>query len=233
MTRTPSKKRVPKQTSKKVSSRSSHATWAEAAFEASVGPRAGTDLKEVLFARSAYALLALVREMPESVVRTALAAPTALGSMARLVAEGAVLAPGAEAAEPLAASYARSAERRRRVIERAGGEIGATDVGALLGISRQAVDKRRGEGKLLAIRSPSGDYRYPSAQFTSDGGVVPHLAEWLAACGWRDEWMQLQLLVGRPGTLGGRTVCEALASGDPALVDEALRLARTAGEQGG
>ncbi len=216
-----------------VPTRSSPATWAEAAFEASVGPRRGTDLKEVLFARSAYALLALVREMPDSVVRTALAAPTALGSMARLVADGAVLAPGVEAAEPLAASYARSVERRRRVLERAGGEIGATDVGALLGISRQAVDKRRSEGKLLAIRSPSGDYRYPSAQFTADGGVVPHLAKWLAECGWRNEWMQLQLLVATPGTLGGRTVCEALASGNDALVEEALRLAQTAGEQGG
>ena len=233
MARSPSRKRIPKQTSKVVSSRSSDATWAEAAFEAAVGRRPRSDLKEVLFTRSAYALLALVREMPESVVRAALAAPTALGSMARLVAEGAVLAPGAEAGEPLAASYARSAERRRRVIERAGGEIGATEVGTLLGISRQAVDKRRGEGKLLAIRSPSGDYRYPSAQFTAAGGVVPHLTEWLAACGWRDEWMQLQLLSSRPGTLGRRTVCEALASGNNALVDEALRLAQTAGEQGG
>ena len=171
--------------------------------------------------------------MPDSVVRTALAAPTALGSMARLVAEGAVLAPGAEAAEPLAASYARSAERKRRVIERAGGEIGATEVGTLLGISRQAVDKRRAEGKLLAIRSPSGDYRYPSVQFTADGNVVPHLAKWLAVCGWRDEWMQLQLLTARARTLGGPTVCEALASGDDALVDEALRLAETAGQSRG
>jgi hypothetical protein len=52
-------------------------------------------------------------------------------------------------------------------------------------------------------------------------------------CGWRDEWMQLQLLTARAGTLRGRTVCEALASGDGALVDEALRVAETAGEQGG
>jgi hypothetical protein len=153
--------------------------------------------------------------------------------MARLVAEGAVLAPGVEAGEPLAASYARSAERKRRVIERAGGVVGATEVGAMLGISRQAVDKRRGEGKLLAIKSPSGDYRYPSAQFTADGVVVPRLREWLAACGWRNEWMQLQLLIGKPATLGGHTVCEALASGDVRLVEEALRVARTAGEQGG
>jgi hypothetical protein len=166
MARSPSKKRAPRQTSKVVSTRSTHATWAEAG-------------------------------------------------------------------ELLAASYARSAEGRRRVIERAGGEIGATDVGVLLGISRQAVAKRRSEGKLLATRSPGGDSRYPMAQFTADGGVVPHLAEWLAACGWRDEWMQLQLLIGRPGTLGGRTVCEALASGNDSLVDEALRVARTAGEEGG
>ena len=211
----------------------SRPTWAEAAFHAAAGARWASDLKEVLFARSAYALLALVREIPESVVRTALAAPTAIGSMARLVAEGAVLAPGVEAGEPLAASYARSAERKRRVIERAGGVVGATEVGAMLGISRQAVDKRRGEGKLLAIKSPSGDYRYPSAQFTADGVVVPRLREWLAACGWRNEWMQLQLLIGKPATLGGHTVCEALASGDVRLVEEALRVARTAGEQGG
>jgi hypothetical protein len=235
MARSPSKKRGPKRRATPAAPQLSHATWAEAAFEASEGARrnGANELKEVLFARSAYALLALVREMPESVVRAALTAPTAIGSMARLVAEGAVLAPGAQAADPLAASYARSAERKRRVIERAGGEIGATEVGTLLGISRQAVDKRRSEGKLLAIRSPSGDYRYPSVQFTADGNVVPHLAKWLAGCGWDDEWMQLQLLTSKARTLGGRTVFDALASGDDALVTEAMRLAETAGEQGG
>jgi hypothetical protein len=45
--------------------------------------------------------------------------------------------------------------------------------------------------------------------------------------------MQLQLLTARPRTLPGCTVSEALASRDDGLVEEAMRLALTAGEQGG
>lgn len=207
--------------------------WAGKGFYTFVPAARRSAHKEALFARSAAALLDLVGDASDDVVRAALVAPTAAGTMARVVAEGVPLSAGIDQAEPLAASYARAVERKQELLNRAGRAVSASRVGALLGgISRQAVDKRRKEGKLLAIRTASGDYRYPSAQFTPDGGVVPHLDEWLRVCAFRDPWMQLQLLVGEPETLRGNTVRDALASSDPTLVDEAMRVARTAGEQG-
>lgn len=136
------------------------------------------------------------------------------------------------AADPLAASFARVAEKKQALIQRAGGSLGATQVARLLdGISRQAVDKRRAAQQLMAVRSASGDYQYPACQFTPDG-VVSHLSEFLRTSQFRDPWMQLQLLLSTPETLAGERVIEALASPDAQVCAEALRVARTAGELG-
>lgn len=196
--------------------------------------RLQSELKEVFVFRSFHAFLDLVTTAEDPVIKGALEAPTAAGGLGRFVAQAVPGAPGVATVDPLAASYARGAERKRQLLERAGGAINASEVGQLLdGITRQAVDKRRAQGKLLAMRNASGDYLYPSYQFLPDGSVLPHLADYLRTCGFRDPWMQLQLLLATPETLGGTvTLRDALRSEDERVVEEALRVARTAGEQG-
>jgi hypothetical protein len=205
----------------------------EALLREYAAARLRSEIKEAFLLRSMRAFVDLVTNAEDPVIRGALEAPSAAGGLGRFVAVAVPTAPGVDAVDPLASSYARAAERKRGLLERAGGAIGATDVGLLLGISRQAVDKRRAEGKLLAIRNASGDYLYPSCQFLPQGNVLPHLAEYLQICGFQDPWMQLQLLLATPETLGGTlTVRDALRSADVGLVAEALRVARGAGEQG-
>ena len=69
--------------------------------------------------------------------------------------------------------------------------LSATEVGTLLGISRQAVDKRRAGGKLLAVRS-GGDWRYPEFQFAG-GAVLADFEVLLAAHEGQDPWAILSI----------------------------------------
>lgn len=188
--------------------------------------------KRMFVERSMRALLELVDTASETVVEEALKARTAAGGIARFVADAIPFSAGLTDADPLAASFARAAEKKQALLQRAGGSLGATQVARLLdGISRQAVDKRRAAQQLLAVRSASGDYQYPACQFARDG-VVSHLGEFLRASRFRDPWMQLQLLLSTPETLGGERVIEALESPDAQVRAEALRVARAAGELG-
>ncbi|MGI9090145.1 MAG: DNA-binding protein [Gemmatimonadaceae bacterium] len=188
--------------------------------------------KRMFFERSMRALLELVDTASEKVVEEALKSRTGAGGIARFVADAIPLSAGLADADPLAASFARVAEKKQALLKRAGGVFGATQVARLLdGISRQAVEKRRAAQQLLAVRSASGDYQYPACQFTPDG-VVSHLGEFLRASRFRDPWMQLQLLLSTPETLAGQRVIEALASPDAQVHTEAIRVAQSAGELG-
>ena len=95
---------------------------------------------------------------------------------------------------------------REQMTELAGGLLSTEDVAERLSLTRQAVDKRRRLGRLLALQSPSG-FRFPACQFTRTG-VVPHLEEVLAALGEHglDFWEILAALVLPVEALGDRTV---------------------------
>jgi hypothetical protein len=81
--------------------------------------------------------------------------------------------------DPLAPALARGVEHRRTLLNLAGSAMSAEEAGQILGITRQAVDKRRRAGTLLAVREGS-DWRYPACQF-EDGEVVAGPPESCAA----------------------------------------------------
>src|SRR5690606_6718235 len=112
---------------------------------------------------------------------------------------------------------------RQALRQAAGGLLSATEAGALLAISRQAVDKRRRAGGLLAVREGS-DWRYPVCQFDRQAGaVVPGIAEVVAGLEGQGPWATLDFLLAGDDALGGRAPLEALRAGDRAAV---LRLVR-------
>jgi len=114
------------------------------------------------------------------------------------------------------------------VLERAGGAVTVEEVRPLLGdVSRQAVEKRRERGALLAIRI-GGEYRYPLCQF-ADGDVLPGLSNVLRAFTMRNPWTQLSVLVAPQDALDGRSLLDALRAGD---VDEAAAVAASFGNTG-
>ena len=131
-------------------------------------------------------------------------------------------APGAKARALL-----RGIQIARQDLHESGGAFDLAQVTELLGISRQAVDKKVKDDALLAVPGPNGQRRYPVAQFT-DEGVVPGLKQALAALPSRNAWFRLNFLVNRDPQLG-RSPLDLLKAGRTAEVVEA---ARHLGEQG-
>jgi hypothetical protein len=107
--------------------------------------------------------------------------------------------------------------------------LGVQQVAELLGITRQAVDKRRREGKLIAVPIGS-DFRYPVAQFT-DGEVVSGLRDVLAAVGLQGPWGTLDFLITPDVELEGETPLGWLKR-HPDQLEPVLRLARGQGDHG-
>jgi hypothetical protein len=98
----------------------------------------------------------------------------------------------------------------------------------VLGISRQAVDKRRSSNQLLALTQGKRGYSYPSFQF-EDGKTIRGLEEILAKVKSLDPWMQMVFFTSPNERLGGEPPIESLQKG---LVEEVTRAASGYGEQG-
>lgn len=126
--------------------------------------------------------------------------------------------------DPLDAARARGDRARHAVLERHGATLSAEQVGERLGMSRQAVDKRRVGGRLLAVEHGPRGYRYPAWQ-VADGAVIDGLEDALAALGPRDPWSALLYFVTPSDALGGQTPRAALERGGRAAVAAVVRAA--------
>jgi hypothetical protein len=147
----------------------------------------------------------------ESIVN-ATAAPTNLTVLVRALSSGELL-EDLKAAEPLAPAFIRGIEAKRQLIEENGGTLNAEHVAQHLGITRQAVEKRRRAGKLIALTMGRHGYRYPVWQLTKSG-VLPGFDTVLAVLASHDEWMQTAFFVSANPRLGGRTPIETLKAGE-------------------
>lgn len=169
---------------------------------------AGTFLR-----RSVRLLERLTAAASPEVLESALSAPTDIGGVASLLSDMAAFDIDLSKVDPLAEAMARGAERKQELLRNTGGGLSSTQVAKALGLTRQAVDKRRSRGMLLAVPDGSGNYVYPACQF-GRGGVRGGVAEALQAFGIRDPWMQLSVLIEPAPGLGGKTVLQALEHGD-------------------
>ena len=131
--------------------------------------------------------------------------------------------PGAKARALL-----RGIQIARHDLQESGGAFDLSQVTELLGISRQAVDKKVKDDALLAVPGPNGQRRYPVAQFTEEG-VVPGLRQVLAALPSRNAWFRLNFLVNPDPHLDRRRPIDLLKAGQAALVVQA---AGCVGQQG-
>jgi hypothetical protein len=92
----------------------------------------------------------------------------------------------------------------------------------MLGISRQAVDKRRRAGTLLAVREGS-DWRYPLCQF-DQGEVIGGISDVVRGFAAAGPWIALDFLLAADTVLGGRTALQALSDGDREAVRRLIRI---------
>ena len=163
---------------------------------------------------------------PEA-LQAALSSPTDIGGVASLLSDMASLGLDVSSVDPLAEAMARGVAVKAELLRAAGGGLTSSQVASALGITRQAVDKRRSRGVLLALPSGSGEYLYPACQFTPDG-VIPGLAAVLQAFRIESHWTQLSVLLAPAQGLGGRTLLAMLQAGD---VKQAVDIAAAFGEQ--
>jgi hypothetical protein len=180
---------------------------------------AADPLREAFRRRALGAIERMAREASPEALTEALAAPSDTGTLARALAEQAA-ADALRRLEPLAGAVARGGEVRARLAEAAGGLLSAEEAGKALGITRQAVDKRRVAGRLLAVRI-RGDWHYPSAQFR-DGEVLPGIEKVVAGMPEASPWSVLDFMLAPDDALGGRSPLAALRAGDGAPVRRLL-----------
>lgn len=185
-------------------------------------------LERAALLRVMRVLAGAIADAPTEALEGTASSASDLGAIATFLVE---MSPTLDASEtePLALALLQGATAKRDLERAAGGMAGAEEVATVLGISRQAVDKRRRAESLLAVASPSKDWWYPRAQFSAQGEPLPGLDRVLRAFRVTDPWMRLDALLARDPALGGRSAFEALASGE---VDPVIRAVAAFGDQG-
>lgn len=196
---------------------------APASFKLNVQVQPGS-VQAAFLRRSISALERIVGNTPTKALTAALEAPTDVGSLARLIGRSEVVGSIVTDLDPLAPAMARNMEHRRRLVEMAGGVISADEAGRMLGITRQAIDKRRRNQALLAFRE-AGDWRYPACQF-DQGEVIAGIADIVRSFSDAGPWAALDFLLAPDSALGGKTPLESLRRGKRDNVQRLLRAQR-------
>jgi hypothetical protein len=128
--------------------------------------------------------------------------------------------------DPLAKAKIRGLLAKPQILNAEGGCLSSDETAQLLGISREAVNKRRQHSKLIGL--PAGrSYRYPVWQF-QDGKTLKGLENVLKSLQVQDPWMQATWMLNENLRLG-QSPLNLLRNGQDEAVVEAASLY---GEQG-
>ncbi|MGO7455825.1 helix-turn-helix domain-containing protein [Rhizobium ruizarguesonis] len=179
-------------------------------------------IRTAFLRRATSALERISANVPAKDLADALSAPTDAGSLAQLLSRSDMVGAAINDLDPLVPALARNVEHRQNLVERAGGTMSAEDAGRMLGISRQAVDKRRRAGTLLAVREGS-DWRYPLCQ-QDQGEMIAGISDVVRGFAAAGPWIALDFLLAADTALGGRTALQALRDGDREAVRRLIRI---------
>jgi hypothetical protein len=168
-------------------------------------------IRDAFIKRSAHVIERLAERADEATLVEAMAAPTDFGTLARVLTDVGVIGTAVAELDPDALDLANEIDRRDKLVLRNGGMLSAEEAGQLLHIGRQAVDKRRRNKTLLAIRQ-AGDWFYPRAQF-HEHEVIPGIPEIIKGFETSGPWVTLEFVVTADAVLDGLTPREALLKG--------------------
>ncbi|MBA2713352.1 MAG: hypothetical protein H0U55_07345 [Rubrobacteraceae bacterium] len=184
------------------------------------------ELKEALYARLLGWFATSVGEVDREELVRAASAPSNAELLFWLFEQAALRDTMEEG--PLVRARLRGVQARRELLGAEGGTVSSGQAAELLGITPQAVDKRRRAGKLLAL--PVGRaYLYPVWQFDERGGVLAGLEEVLGSFGVEDAWMRASYFLRENGRLDDERPLDVLREGD---IEGVERAARAYGEHG-
>jgi hypothetical protein len=181
----------------------------------------------VFFSRAFNALSSITNELSSQSVEELTASSTDFELLVNAVSATSTAAASTDA-DPLIRAKLRGIEHRKRILEKLGGTLSAEQVSELIGISRQAVDRRRSQNQLIGLTQGKRGYAYPAFQF-EDGKTLDGLKEVLDALSGHDPWMQSIFFANGNDTLTGQTPLDALRQGKTEAV---VRAAEAYGEQG-
>lgn len=129
--------------------------------------------------------------------------------------------------DPLIEAKLRGIAARDDILQVEGGTVDVEFAARILGISRQAVDRRRRRHTILGLPLGRRGYRYPVWQFTPSGVVkgLDIVLRYLAADG---PWFSAGWLLSPNSRLGARPL-DVLKGGN---IDAAVQAALAYGEEG-
>ena len=189
---------------------------------------ASTDpLRAAFLARALNALASLAPRLRTSVLGDAVGSRSDYAVLLEALEEPDALA-ALEQDDPFAEARLRDLEIRDTILQSEGGVLTVEQVARQLGITRQAVDKRRRSGELLALPVARHRYAYPAWQFLGVN-VLPGLEDVLVAFSIQDPWTQAAFFLGENTLLAGERPLDVLRRGD---VEPVRRAAWALGEQG-
>jgi hypothetical protein len=117
----------------------------------------------------------------------------------------------------------RGLDARQRVLEAEGGTLGAEQMARRLQLTRQAVDLRRRNHRLIGLPVGRHGYRYPVWQL-GPNGIWPWVPLVIDALAPHDPWQQVFFLLSPHPDLGGQPPLDALRGG---RIDDVVAIART------
>lgn len=180
--------------------------------ERRMNQQASSPVRSAFATRAINAIVALLGQTEPKMLVEITSAPSDIEVLIRaLMNLGETEAARAQA--PLLASRLRGIAMRKKLFEAAGGLLSVSKVAAMLGISRQAVDKRRKADQLLAVNIGKRGFLYPACQFEDDR-VIEGVAKILPEMKTLSSWSALRFLVNENDRLDGRTPIQALHQGE-------------------
>jgi hypothetical protein len=190
-------------------------------FELLHGKR--TQVRHIFVTRGLRALEAL-KSLDEKNLVEAVKAPSDYSVLVSALNTEEALATARDS-DPLTSARLRGIEAKRKLLESEGGIVSSTKAAEILKLTRQAVDKRRKEGKLLGLELGKRGYLYPSWQFGLQG-----LGEVLSALEGQDFWEKVSFFLNPNDLLEDETPLAVLTKGQK--TEDVIRAAKVYGEHG-
>jgi biotin operon repressor len=181
----------------------------------------------IFISRGRHALAGLEQQLSAERIVKASSAPTDYMVLVEALTEPS-LGPQLAAEDPLVAARLRGVKRQQSLVEESGRVLRAQQVAEILGISRQAVDKRRRQSQLIGLTQGRRGYAYPAWQF-ENGRTIADLELVLARLRDHDPWMKLTFFINPNDRLNGASPLQTLRSGK---TESVLQAAESYGVQG-
>jgi biotin operon repressor len=178
-------------------------------------------VRAAFLARALNALAGLTPDVGDEALGDAAGAPSDYEVLLRALEEPTAIA-ALQPTDPLIGARLRGMQARQELLRIEGGALSGEQVATALGLTRQAVDKRRRAGKLIGLNTGRRGYAYPAWQLGMNG-VLAGLEDVLAELSVRDPWMQAAFFVSGDPRLDGATPLDELRRGNIEAVQRAAR----------